>query len=196
MKSKNWLQRNHKDIYFKKAKKEGYLTRSAFKLIEIEKKFNIISNSNKILEIGSAPGGWSQVICNFNQIASIYAFDILEMKFENPQIIFFKKDFLEFDFKDLNVKFNLVLSDVAPNTIGHKSTDHLRIVTLIEEILDIVENHIQLNGNLVIKLWEGSQNQIILKRLKKKFKKIFNFRPLSSRAKSSEIYIVAKEFFV
>ena len=79
MKSNNWLQRQRKDIYAKKAKKEGYLSRSAFKLIEIEKKFNIISNSKQILELGSSPGGWSQVICNINKKASIHAFDLLEM---------------------------------------------------------------------------------------------------------------------
>ena len=76
MRSKEWLFRHNKDIYVKNAKKEGYLSRSAFKLIEIEKKFKIISQSNKILEIGSAPGGWSQVICNYNKHAFINAFDI------------------------------------------------------------------------------------------------------------------------
>ena len=74
MKSKNWLQRHNKDIYVKKAKKEGYLSRAAFKLIEIEQKFKIISNSKKILELGSSPGGWSQVICNFNHFVNTMDF--------------------------------------------------------------------------------------------------------------------------
>ena len=196
MKSKNWLQRHNKDIYVKKAKKEGYLSRAAFKLIEIEQKFKIISNSKKILELGSSPGGWSQVICNFNKHASIYSFDILDMHFKHPQIKFFKENFLEFNFKILNEKYDLILSDIAPNTIGHQSTDHLRIISLIEDTIYIVENYIKINGNFVFKLWKGSQDKIILSRLKKKFKKISNFKPISSRIKSSEIYVVAQGFIV
>ena len=88
MKTKNWLQKHQQDIYVKKAKKEGYLTRASFKLIEIEKKFKFISNSNHILELGSSPGGWSQVICNINKKATIHAFDILEMKFKHSHHTF------------------------------------------------------------------------------------------------------------
>ena len=196
MKSNNWLTRQKKDIYVKKAINEGYLSRAAYKLIEIENKFKILLNSKNILELGSAPGSWSQVICNFNQFASIHAFDILDMQFKHPQIKFFNQDFLKFKFKTLNIKYDLVLSDLAPNTIGHKSTDHLRIISLIEEILYIVENHMKLNGNLVFKLWKGSQDKIILNKLKKKFKKISNFKPRSSRIKSSEIYVIAQNFLI
>ena len=196
MRSKNWLQRHKQDIYVKKAKKEGYLSRAAFKLIEIENKFKIISNSKKILELGSSPGSWSQVICNLNTNVSIHAFDILDMKFKHPQIKFFKEDFLEFDFRSLKIKYDLVLSDVAPNTVGHQSTDHLRIISLIEPMLYLVENYIQLNGNFIFKLWKGSQDKIILDRLKQKFKIISNFKPKSSRTRSSEIYIVAQRFII
>ena len=80
MRSNNWLKRQKKDIYVKKAIKEGYLSRAAYKLIEIENKFKILLNSKNILELGSAPGSWSQVICNFNQFASIHAFDILNIQ--------------------------------------------------------------------------------------------------------------------
>jgi len=196
MRSKDWLQRQKKDLYVIKAKKEGYLSRAAYKLIEIENKFKIVSNSKKILELGSSPGGWSQVICNFNKNASIQAFDILDMQFKNSQIKFFKENFLEFDFNTLNEKYDLVLSDLAPNTVGHQSTDHLRIISLIEETIYIVENNIKLNGNFVFKLWKGSQDNIILSKLKNKFKKISNFKPQSSRSRSSEIYIVAERFIV
>jgi len=194
MKSKNWLERQKKDSYVKRAKKEGYLSRSAFKLIEIENKYKIIRNSNSILELGSAPGGWSQVICNLNKKVSIHAFDILDMKFKHPQIKFFKKNFLEFDIESLQEKYDLVLSDIAPNTIGHKSTDHLRIISLIESIIYKIENIIQLNGNFVFKIWKGSQDKIIYDQLKKKFKKISGFKPNSSRKKSSEIYYVAQKY--
>tara|TARA_B100000315_G_C14293956_1_gene458685 strand:- start:99 stop:689 length:591 start_codon:yes stop_codon:yes gene_type:complete len=196
MRSQNWLQRQQKDIYVKKAIEEGYLSRAAFKLIEIENKYKIISNSKNILELGSAPGGWSQVICNINQNILIDAFDILDMQFKHPQIRFFKEDFSEFKFETLKIKYDLVLSDVAPNTIGHQSTDHLRIIELIEKMLDIVENYVNLNGNFAFKLWKGSQDKIILDKLKKKFKKISIFKPHSSRSRSSEIYVVAQKFIV
>ena len=194
MRSKDWLQRQKLDIYVKRAKKEGYLSRSAFKLLEIEKKFKLISKSKKILELGSVPGGWSQVICNINKNASIHSFDILDMQFKHPQIKFFKENILQFNFNTLSEKYDLVLSDISPNTVGHQSTDHLRIISLIEEMINIVVNNIQLNGNFVFKLWEGSQDKIILSQLKKNFEKISNFKPRSSRSKSSEIYVVAQKF--
>ncbi len=149
MKSKNWLQRHKKDMYVKKAKKEDYLTRSAFKLIEIEKKFKIISNSKQILELGSSPGGWSQVICNINKKASIHAFDLLEMKFSHENIIFFRQDFLKYDFKYFYKKYDLILSDIAPNTTGHQSTDHLKISSIIQEIISILEYIALQNSNFV-----------------------------------------------
>jgi len=194
MKSRNWLQRQKNDLYVKKAKKEGYLSRSAFKLIEIEKKFKIIQNANKILELGSAPGGWSQIVCNLNQKVTIHAFDILEMKFKHHQVKFFKENFLEFNFENLKEKYDLVLSDVAPNTIGHKSTDHLRIVSLIESMIYTIENILQPNGNFVFKIWRGSQDIIIFNQLKTKFKKISYLKPKSSRNESSEIYFIAQGF--
>ena len=108
----------------------------------------------------------------------------------------FKENFLEFDFNTLNEKYDLVLSDLAPNTVGHQSTDHLRIISLIEETIYIVEKNIKSNGNFVFKLWKGSHDNIILSKLKNKFKKISNFKPKSSRSRSSEIYIVAERFIV
>ena len=116
------------------------------------------------------------------------------MQFKSSQIKFFKENFLEFDFNTLNEKYDLVLSDLAPNTVGHQSTDHLRIISLIEEMINIVVNNIQLNGNFVFKLLKGSQDKIILSQLKKNFEKISNFKPRSSRSKSSEVYVVAQKF--
>jgi len=196
MKSKNWLQRQKNDIYVKKAKNEGYLSRSAYKLIQIDNKYKILKKSNKILELGSAPGGWSQVICNINQKVTIHAFDILEMKFKHSQIKFFKKNFLKYNFKAQNEKYDLVLSDVAPNTIGHQSTDHLRIISLIESMIYTIENIILPNGNFICKIWNGSQDKMIFNQLKKMFRKISNFKPDSSRNESKEMYIIAQGFFI
>ena len=196
MRSKNWLQRHVQDVYVKKAKKEDYLTRAAFKLIEIEKKFKIISNSKQILELGSSPGGWSQVICNINKKALIHAFDLLEMKFSHGNINFFKEDCLKFNFKSFNKKYDLILSDIAPNTTGHQSTDHLKISSFIQEIIFILEHIALPNSSFVFKIWKGSEEKNILNQLKKKYKKVSYFKPRSSRNESSEIFIVAENFIV
>ena len=196
MKSKNWLQRHKKDIYVKKAKKEEYLSRSAYKLIEIEKKSKLISNSKQILELGSSPGGWSQVICNINKKASIHAFDLLEMKFSHKNIYFFKKDFLKYDYQSFNQKYDLILSDIAPNTTGHQSTDHLKISSIILEIISILDFIALQNSSFVFKIWKGSEEKYILNQLKKKYKKVSYFKPQSSRKESSEIFIVAENFIV
>ena len=93
MKSKKWIQRNSQDIYVQKAKKAGYFSRSAFKLLEIENKYKLIVKSKNILELGSSPGGWSQVICELNKRSKIDAFDLLAMKFKHENINFFRHDF-------------------------------------------------------------------------------------------------------
>ena len=168
MKSKQWAQRNSKDIYVKKAKNEGYLSRSAFKLLEIEKKFQFIYKSKNILELGSSPGGWSQVICRINKKVKVDSFDLLNMRFIHRNITFYKKDFIEFNFEKLNKKYDLILSDIAPNTLGHKSTDHLRIISLIENIINILDKIAQINCNFVFKIWKGSEEKNIINNLKKK----------------------------
>ena len=196
MRSKKWLQRNKQDVYVKKAKKEDYLTRASFKLIEIEKKFKIITNSKLILELGSSPGGWSQVICNLNKKASIHAFDILEMKFKNPQVKFFKLNFFKFNFKSFNIKYDLILSDMAPNTIGHQSTDHLRIASIIQDIISLLEDIALPKSNFIFKIWKGSEEKNILNQLKKQYETVSYYKPSSSRTESSEIFIVAENFIV
>ena len=196
MRSKKRLQRQKKDIYVAKAKKEDYLTRAAFKLIEIEKKFQIISNSKQILELGSSPGSWSQVIINLNNKASIHAFDLLSMKFNHENINFFKQDFFKFNFKSLNKKYNLILSDMAPNTTGHQSTDHLKISSIIQDVISILRNIGLPNSNLVFKIWKGSEEKNIIYQLKKQYEKVSYFKPKSSRGESSEIFIVAENYIV
>ena len=139
MKSKNWVNRQKNDQFVKKAKQLGYINRAAFKLEEIEQKYKIIEHSREILELGSSPGGWTQVILNYNLKTNITCFDLLDMKMNNKRIAFYREDFLKYNFTNLKNKFDLVLSDVAPNTTGHQSTDHLRISRLIYEVIDILE---------------------------------------------------------
>ena len=125
MKSKEWLDRQNRDFYVKKAKKIGYVSRSAYKILEIEKKFKLINNSKNILELGSAPGGWSQVIFELKDTVKMYAFDLLDMKFKHSNMKFIKENFLTYDYSKIPHKFDLILSDIAPNTTGHQTTDHL-----------------------------------------------------------------------
>ena len=156
----------------------------------------IITNSKLILELGSSPGGWSQVICNLNNKASIHAFDILEMKFKNPQVKFFKLNFFKFNFKSFNIKYDLILSDMAPNTIGHQSTDHLRIASIIQDIISLLEDIALPKSNFIFKIWKGSEEKNILNKLKKQYETISYYKPSSSRTESSEIFIVAENFIV
>lgn len=196
MKSKKWIQRNSQDIYVQKAKKEGYFSRSAFKLLEIENKFHLILKSKNILELGSSPGGWSQVICELNKQSKIDAFDLLAMKFKHENINFFRQDFFKFNFKSFNKKYDLILSDMAPNTTGHQSTDHLKISSIIQDVISILRNIGLPNSNFVFKIWKGSEEKNIIYQLKKQYKKVSYCKPRSSRDESSEIFIVAENFIV
>ena len=194
MKSKDWLNRQKRDFYVKQAKKQGYLSRAAYKLIEIEKKFNILTNSKKILEFGAAPGGWSQVALEVNPKIEITAIDILDLKINHPQINFYKEDFLNFNYKKKKNYYDLILSDIAPNTTGHQSTDHLRITTMLFDIIELLEKVLVTDGSFITKIWKGSEEKEIINQLKKKFKFVSYFKPDSSRKDSAEIFIVSRNF--
>ena len=194
MKSKNWVNRQKNDQFVKKAKHLGYINRAAFKLEEIEQKYKIIEHSREILELGSSPGGWTQVILNYNSKTNITCFDLLDMKMNNQRIAFFREDFLKFNFTNLKNKFDLVLSDVAPNTTGHQSTDHLRISQLIYEVIDRLEIILKKQGSFIFKIWKGEEEKEIIKMLKKIFDKVEYFKPKSSRQESSEIFIISRGF--
>ena len=194
MKSKEWLDRQNRDFFVNKAKNIGYLSRSAFKILEIEKKFKLIINSKNILELGSAPGSWSQFIININSNVKIDAFDLLDMKFKHDNINFLKKDFLKFNFKSLHKKYDLILSDLSPNSIGHKGTDHLRIISLVNEIILVLDLIANKKSSFVFKIFKGIEEKDLILSLKMKYKKIDYFKPKSSRKDSSEIYIIARQF--
>ena len=196
MKSKDWLNRQKRDHFVKKAKKQGYLSRAAFKLAEIESKFKVIEKSKYILELGASPGGWSQVILEVNPEVKITAIDILEFKLNHPNITFHKEDYLSFNYDQLNKNFDLILSDIAPNTTGHQSTDHLRISNMIFDIIDILDKVLSMHGAFICKIWKGSEEKELIKTLKLKFNKVSYFKPESSRKDSSEIFIVAVNFLI
>ncbi len=194
MKSKDWLNRHKRDFYVKKAKKQGYLSRAAYKLIEIENKFNLITKSEKILEFGAAPGGWSQVALEINPKIKITAIDILDLKINHPQINFYKDDFLNFEYNKKENFYDLILSDIAPNTTGHQSTDHLRISTMLFDIINLLDKVLVTDGAFITKIWKGSEEREIINQLKKKFKFVSYFKPDSSRKDSAEIFLVSRNF--
>jgi 23S rRNA (uridine2552-2'-O)-methyltransferase len=194
MKSKEWLDRQNRDFYVKKAKKIGYVSRSAYKILEIEKKFKLINNSKNILELGSAPGGWSQVIFELKDTVKMYAFDLLDMKFNHPNMKFIKENFLTYDYSKIPHKFDLILSDIALKHNGHQTTDHLRMSSIIEDIISVLDLIALPSSSFVFKIWKGSEEIDIINKLKKKYKKVSYFKPQSSRTKSSEIFIVAQKF--
>jgi len=194
MKSKDWLNRQNRDLYVKKAKKQGYLSRAAYKLIEIENKFRIIEESKKIIEFGASPGGWSQAVLEINPKIEITAIDLLDLKINHPQIAFYKEDYLKFNYDKQENYFDLILSDIAPNTTGHKSTDHLRISRMLFDIIDLQDKILVNGGNFVAKIWKGGEEKELVNKLRNKFKLVSYFKPDSSRKDSSEIFIVARNF--
>ena len=194
MKSKEWLNRHKRDVFVKKAKQKGYLSRAAFKLIEIENKFEILRNAKNVFEFGAAPGSWTQVIIDLKPTVKITALDILDLKFKHPNITFYKEDYLKFNFDKINNNFDLILSDIAPNTTGHQSTDHLRISNILFDIIDLLDKVLIKDGVFVAKIWKGSEEKELLNKLKDKFHKVSYFKPDSSRKESAEIFLVAKNF--
>ena len=116
------------------------------------------------------------------------------MKMNNQRIAFYREDFFKYNFTNLKNKFDLVLSDVAPNTTGHQSTDHLRISQLIYEVIDRLEIILKEQGSFIFKIWKGEEEKEIIKMLKKIFDKVEYFKPKSSRQESSEIFIISRGF--
>jgi len=196
MKSKDWLNRQKRDHFVKKAKKKGYLNRAAFKLVEIENKYKVIEKSKYVLEFGASPGGWSQVVLEVNPGIKITALDVLDFKLNHPNIFFHKEDYLNFNYDKLKKNFDLILSDIAPNTTGHQSTDHLRISNMIFDIIKILDKILAKNGVFICKIWKGSEEKELIKTLKSKFNTVSYFKPESSRKDSSEIFIVAINFLI
>ena len=194
MKSKDWLNRQKNDFYVKKARKQGYLSRAAYKLIEIDNKFNILKQSDMIFEFGAAPGGWSQVSLEINPKLQITAIDLLELKINHPQIKFYREDFLKFNYDKIEKRFDLVLSDIAPNTTGHQSTDHLRLSSMLFDIIDNLDHLMITGGVFVTKIWKGSEEKELIKILKNKFNDVSYFKPDSSRKDSVEIFIIARNY--
>ena len=191
--SKTWIIKQHRDQFFKKSKVLGYRSRSAFKLLELNKKFKFISKKTSLIDICSSPGGWSQVASEIIKNGKIVAIDKKSMEKIN-NVKFYQGDFFEPKIKDrlLNLlpeKVDVVISDMAADTTGNKSLDSIRTNLLCEEVIDFSVKIIKPKGKVISKLFMGEDFLKVKKISEKKFKKVNFFKPESSRDESKETYI-------
>jgi 23S rRNA (uridine2552-2'-O)-methyltransferase len=197
--SRRWLQRQLNDPYVAAAKTEGYRSRAAFKLMQLDEQFHLLRPGLRVVDLGAAPGGWCQVaIQKIGKAGKIIACDILPMDpIEGVEILHF--DFLEAEATEKLKKLlkgpaDLVLSDLSPSTTGHARTDHIRIVALAEAAALFAEEVLAPGGTFVCKLFQGGAEKVLLDALRRHFTKIKHAKPAASRAESSEAYIVAQGF--
>ena len=192
-KSNTWKIKQHRDQFFKKSKTLGYRSRSAFKLIELNKKYKFIKNNTRLLDIGAYPGGWSQVSSKIITVGKILSLDIKKMdKLKN--VSFLQCDFLEKDTKEKILKFfkeklDVVLSDMAANTTGNKSLDCIRTNQLCADVVEFSSKILKPNGVLVSKLFMGEDFLEVKDLAKSRFKKVQFFKPEASRNESKETYL-------
>ncbi|ADR52263.1 ribosomal RNA methyltransferase RrmJ/FtsJ [Candidatus Liberibacter solanacearum CLso-ZC1] len=200
--SHRWLSRHINDPYVQQAQLEGWRARSAYKLIQINEKHRILHPSRRIVDLGSAPGSWSQVAARMTAAKSndirIVAIDILDME-PILGVKFFKFDFLdleswEFIHQAIGGNPDLVLSDMAYPTIGHRKTDHLRTMSLCEAATFFALEMLNEGGDFLVKTFQGGTTQDILCLLKKNFQKVIHIKPMASRAESVEMFLLAKGF--
>ena len=193
-KSRTWVIKQHRDQFFKKAKVLGYRSRAAFKLLELNKKFNFIKKNSNLLDIGSTPGGWSQVASKIITNGKILAVDISPMK-KVENVIFFKNNFLEKEtqtkiFNTFETKIDVIISDMAENTTGNKSVDSIRTNNLCSEVINFSLKMLDIKGTLICKLFMGEDFLEVKNLAKSNFKKVDFFKPESSRNESKETYII------
>ncbi len=195
--STRWLQRQLNDPYVAKAQMEGYRGRAAYKLIEINEKIDVLHKGIMVIDLGAAPGGWSQVAAQAG--CKVIGLDLLEID-PIEGATFFQMDFMEEDAPELLINamggapVDLVMSDMAPNTTGHRNTDHLRIMALVELAYDFARQVLKQDGTFIAKVRQGGTEHELLAQIKKDFKTIKHIKPPSSRPESSETYLIAQGF--
>ena len=194
--SKNWLNKNRKDQFFRKSKIQGYRSRSAFKLIEMNKKFKLLNKNTYVLDLGSSPGGWSQVARKEISKGKILAVDIKPMKIID-RVNFLNEDIsnpviYESVLSYFDKKIDAVISDMAANTTGNKNLDSYRTGELCLKAMDLAQKILHQDGIFLSKVFMGSIFKEIHEKANKCFKKVIKYKPLSSRQESKEIYIYCK----
>ena len=189
-----WLERQLTDPYVAKAKADGYKSRAAYKIIEIDEKIKVLKPGLVVLDLGAAPGGWSQVAAEKG--CKVVAIDLLEMD-DIPGVTFFQMDFMDDDAPATLIDAmggggaDLVMSDMAPNTTGHRNTDHLKIMALVDAAYDFALEVLNANGTFIAKVRQGGAEADLLARMKKDFKTVKHIKPPASRKQSSETYVIA-----
>jgi 23S rRNA (uridine2552-2'-O)-methyltransferase len=200
--SRLWLERQLNDPYVARARREGFRSRAAFKLIEIDDKHHLLKSGARVLDLGAAPGGWSQVAAKRVGAAEgrgrVVAIDILDLE-PVPGVDFLRLDFLDPAAPELlqarlGGPADVVLSDMAANATGHKRTDHLKVMGLIEAAADFAGEVLAPGGAFLAKVLQGGTEATLLARLKRDFASVRHVKPAASRADSAELYLLALGF--
>lgn len=195
--SKKWIERQLQDPYVRKAKDEGYRSRAAYKLLEIDEAAHILRKGQRVVDLGCAPGGWIQVAL-LKGASEVVGIDLLPVDpIEGAHIIMGdinSPEDVEAMLAGLSGAPDLVLSDMAANTTGHKQTDHLRTVGLVEMAVEFALAHLAPGGAFCSKVFQGGATKDVLDQLKQNFRSVKHIKPPASRAGSPEIYVVAKGF--
>ncbi|PHQ80037.1 MAG: 23S rRNA (uridine(2552)-2'-O)-methyltransferase RlmE [Coxiella sp. (in: Bacteria)] len=200
MSSKRWLHEHHNDVYVKRSREEGYASRAAYKLLELNDKDHFLKPGMTVVDLGSTPGGWSQVASKLiGHKGRVFALDLLPMD-PIPGVTFLQGDFTESQVLDKLMAMidgdavDLVISDMAPNLSGNKGADQPRSVYLVELALDCAYNLLKKNGSFLAKIFQGEGVDVLIADMRKRFKTVRIRKPKASRARSSEIYIFATGF--
>lgn len=200
--SRRWLQRHINDPYVQRSRAEGYRSRAAYKLLEIDEKHHILKGAHRIIDLGAAPGGWSQIAARVtdstNDKIRVAAIDFLEMD-AIPGVHFIQMDFLDDDapkklMEALGGAPDLVISDMAAPTTGHQRTDHLRTMHLCEVAAHFAIDVLAEGGHFLAKTFQGGTERELLNLLKHNFRQVVHVKPAASRAESVEMFILAKGF--
>ena len=201
--SANWLERQLNDPYVAEARKEGYRSRSAFKLLQLDERFHLLRPGLRVVDLGAAPGGWMQVaierVRSRENRGTVIGIDLLPIDTLDGGLVL-QGDMLELKSETAlhqalgGEKADLVLSDMAAVTTGHKRTDHIRTVALAEAAYEFAENTLAPGGAFAVKLFQGGAEKELLARIRKNFTKVHHAKPEASRAESSELYLVAQGF--
>jgi len=193
-----WLERQLNDPYVKRAKAEGYRSRAAYKLIELDDRFGVLNGVRRVVDLGIAPGGWTQVVRHRAPQAAIVGIDLLPTDpIDGAAILLL--DFMADEAPErlreaLGGDADLVLSDMAANTVGHPQTDHLRTMALVEAALDFAVGILRPGGSFVAKVLAGGADHTLVAELKRRFSTVKHAKPPASRKGSSEWYVVAQGF--
>ena len=200
--STRWLQRQLNDPYVAEAKRQGYRSRATFKLAEIDDRYKILRPGLKVADLGAAPGGWSQIaaerVKSLGGTGRVVAVDVTEIE-PLPGVVNLVLDVTEDGARDciiaaLGGKADIVLSDMASPATGHRATDHIRVVALVETALEMAEDLLAPGGIFLAKVFQGGAGQELVARMKLSFVKVHHVKPKASRAESPEVYVLATGF--